>query len=406
MKKTLAALAVLGAFAAGSAYAADVTLYGVIDVGLKYTHTDTDEKGVDATDKFEMSHGNQSGSRFGLKGTEDLGNGYSVGFVLENGFAADDGTLQQNDRLFGREASLQMRTPFGEFAFGRMGNLTSGNGTYGIAGNLSPFGTSWSGYAVEGSTYFVGYTRLDNTVTYKSPTFAGFTGYLQYSFNGNTKDKWTVTNTESGSSTPEEGKASANRYAAIGATYKNGGLDLVLTADYWNWSNQFNFADAESYDYDDGFAVTLGGSYDFQVVKAFLGFQYFDNMWTTSSNSGASKTSDKLMSIGTGINDQIQGYAIMAGVSAPLGGGTGMFAVGYADTEAANDDLYKKAGLEKPESTRWGASIGYDYPFSKRTNVYAVAGYYQDSVDNYEGAKSDDRDPSTCAVVIGMRHKF
>ena len=57
MKKTLAALAVLGAFAAGSAYAADVTLYGVVDLGLKYTHEDSDKPHTDATDKLEMKSG-------------------------------------------------------------------------------------------------------------------------------------------------------------------------------------------------------------------------------------------------------------------------------------------------------------------------------------------------------------
>lgn len=81
MKKTVAAVAVLGAFA-GSALAADVTLYGVVDAGLVYTHLDQDVQGVDATDKFEMKSGNQAGSRWGLKGVEDLGNGVQVGFIL------------------------------------------------------------------------------------------------------------------------------------------------------------------------------------------------------------------------------------------------------------------------------------------------------------------------------------
>ena len=389
MKKTLAALAVLGAFAAGSAYAADVTVYGVVDLGLKYTHSDNDVAGQDATDSLTMEAGNQSGSRFGLKGTEDLGNGYSVGFVLENGFNADDGTLGNNSRLFGREASLQVTGPWGQLGFGRMGNLTSGNGTYGIAGNLTPFGTSWSGYAVESSTYFVGYSRFDNMITYKTPTFAGFTGYAQYSFDANSKDVWTH----------DEGKSSANRYAAIGATYKNGGLDLVLTADWYNWSNYYNTTTEEA---DDGYAVTLGGSYDFQVVKAYLAAQYFDNMFqkTNPEKDGDAGTYAK---IGLGIGGQFKGYAVTAGVGVPFLGGTGMFAVGYADTEAADWDA-----ADKPESTRWGLSVGYDYPFSKRTNVYAVAGYYQDSIDNDQRAdyKGLDHDPSTAAVVIGMRHKF
>ena len=83
MKKTLAAVAVLGAFA-GTAMAADVTLYGKIDLGLNYQHLDD---GSVTTNQVSEKSGQNSGSRFGLKGTEDLGNGYKVGFVLENGFS-------------------------------------------------------------------------------------------------------------------------------------------------------------------------------------------------------------------------------------------------------------------------------------------------------------------------------
>ena len=81
MKKTLAALAVLGAFA-GSAAAADVTLYGVVDLGLNYQYSKVGD--ADAVNTFKEQAGQNSGSRFGLKGTEDLGNGVKVGFILEN----------------------------------------------------------------------------------------------------------------------------------------------------------------------------------------------------------------------------------------------------------------------------------------------------------------------------------
>lgn len=84
-KKSLAAVAVLGAFA-GSALAADVQLYGLVDLGLNWTQVDN---GKTTTDSFGMGSGQNSGSRFGLKGTEDLGNGYKVGFNLENSFKAD-----------------------------------------------------------------------------------------------------------------------------------------------------------------------------------------------------------------------------------------------------------------------------------------------------------------------------
>lgn len=129
MKKTLAALAVLGAFA-GSAMAADVTLYGLVDYGFSYEHVDGDTADKDAQDTFQMKSGQNSGSRFGLKGTEDLGNGLKVGFVLENGFTADDGKMDNSDRLFGRESNLFVTGAFGTLSFGRVGQLASSNGSY------------------------------------------------------------------------------------------------------------------------------------------------------------------------------------------------------------------------------------------------------------------------------------
>ena len=404
MKKTLAALAVLGAFAAGSAYAADVTVYGIVDLGLKYTHEDSDKPNSDAKDTLEMKSGSQSGSRFGLKGSEDLGNGLKVGFVLENGFNADDGTLGNDGRLFGRESQAYIAGSFGELSFGRVGQLTSGNGTYGIAGNMSPFGTSWSD-AVEGSTFQVGFGRFDNTITYKSPNFAGFNVYAQYSFDANTKDAWKEEIHGADYTGHTEGKADSTRYGALGVKYGNGPLNVAFTADWYNWSNNwhyYNNSSAGEDEVDDGYAFTLGGSYDFQVVKAYLGFQYFDNMMTVSSEADSEITFSK---IGVGCDGYIKGYSVMAGVDAPLWGGTGMFAVGYADTEAADDD-YKGVNGAKPESTRWGASVGYTYPLSKRTNVYGVAAYYQDKIENEEGKKGADRDPSKAVVFLGMRHRF
>lgn len=395
-KKTLAAAALLGAFA-GSAVAADVMLYGVVDYGLQYTHVDSDKANTDAVDNFQLSSGNQSGARFGLKGSEDLGNGVKAGFHLENGFSADTGSLAQNSRLFGREARLFVNGAFGEVAFGRMGTLGSANGTYGILGNLSPFGASWVG-AVEYSTYYVGGIRADNTVTYKTPTFAGVTVYAQYSFETNTKQEENLKATE--------GKASANRYYALGATYKAAGFDLATVVDSYNWSSTFTKKDA---DLDDGLSVTLGGSYDFEVAKIFLSGQYFDNMIGNDKSQPGSDPvdagkSDSFYSFSSYFDNQnpIEGYALQAGVSAPVAGGTAMFAVGYTDAEEANSE----ANQAKIEFKRIGTSVGYTYSLSKRTNLYGVAAYYRDSLKNEKNVAGADRDPSTVTVYAGIRHTF
>ena len=137
MKKSLTALAVLGVFA-GSAMAADVTLYGALDTGFEYFHHKTTN--FDGTsvkdDTFDMQTGWDTGNRWGLKGSEDLGNGYKVSFKLESGFNGDTGTMGQGSRLFGREAGLTLSGPFGSVAFGRFGGIASSCGTYDIHAGL------------------------------------------------------------------------------------------------------------------------------------------------------------------------------------------------------------------------------------------------------------------------------
>ncbi|WP_367281354.1 porin [Sutterella wadsworthensis] len=290
-----------------------------------------------------------------------------------------------------------MNGAFGEVAFGRMGTLGSANGTYGLLGNLSPFGASWVG-AVEYSTYYVGGIRADNTVTYKTPTFAGVTVYAQYSFETNTKQEENLKATE--------GKASANRYYALGATYKAAGFDLAAVVDSYNWSSTFTKKDA---DLDDGLSVTLGGSYDFEVAKVFLSGQYFDNMIGNDKSQPGSDPvdagkSDSFYSFSSYFDNQnpIEGYALQAGVSAPVAGGTAMFAVGYTDAEEANSE----ADQAKVEFKRIGTSVGYTYSLSKRTNLYGVAAYYRDNVKNEGNKAGNDRDPSTVTVYAGIRHTF
>ena len=104
-KKSLIAIAALGAFA-GSAMAADITISGRIDTGFNFTDREVKVGGETTLDQntFQMKSGQYSSSRVTIKGSEDLGNGMKVGFILENGFDSDDGELGQNGRIFGREA--------------------------------------------------------------------------------------------------------------------------------------------------------------------------------------------------------------------------------------------------------------------------------------------------------------
>ena len=222
------------------------------------------------------------------------------------------------------------------------------------------------------------YKRQDNTVTYKTPTFAGFTAYAQYSFDMNTKQDTPLGQTE--------GKASANRYYALGANYKVGSLDVTAVVDSYNWSSKIDTYGGTSRNLDDALTVTLGGSYDFGVAKAYLSGQYFDNMLANDATVAADQ------------KDTMDTYASFGSYFS----GKALFAVGYTDAKDADGS----DALGKTELSRYGASVGYTYDLSRRTNVYAVAAYYKDSVDKDASLSHQDHDPSTATIYAGIRHTF
>ena len=380
MKKTLAAVAVLGAFA-GSALAADVQLYGVVDTGLRYTHFDGDAAaaGYDAVDKFEMKSGQQSGSRFGFKGTEDLGNGLTVGFILENQFNSDDGSLSDSDHFFRREASLFLEGGFGKIAMGRIGSINNGVSSWAQFGMLSAFGTSWD-YSAQMGTWAVGAGIWDNMIAYQTPTFAGFTVYAQYGMGSNNN----------------ENESSSDRYYALGAKYAHGPLNLYLAVDSINYQTA-DLTGVNADDIDDSLTVTFGGNYDFEVVKLFAGAQYYDEA-KISTAFGLLDSADYNATTYAG---KFKGWSLGVSASIPAAGGQVLVGAGYMDAEAADS---QKAAKDD-ELTRWVVSAGYDYPLSKRTNVYGILTYAQDSLD-YTETTAKDQDPTVFAAMIGLRHKF
>lgn len=268
MKKTLVAVSVLGAFA-GSALAADVQLYGILDTGVGYSHIDMDTSGVDDVDSFEMKSGVGSGSRWGLKGTEDLGNGLTVGFILENGFDSDDGSEDSTGVMFNRESSLFLEGSFGKLAFGRMGALNSGQSSWSKVGMINAFGTSYGEFTAQAANVFSLAGQWDIMIAYETPDFAGFKLFAQYGMGSN----------------DNENESSSNRFYSLGVTYNNGPFAGYFAVDSINYKTaKFNQGEWPNNgdDIDDSLTVTLGGSYDFEVVKIYLGAQYFDEVRLSS----------------------------------------------------------------------------------------------------------------------------
>ena len=389
MKKTLAAVAVLGAFA-GSALAADVQLYGIVDTGLRYLHSDldVDSPDYDAKDTFSMESGMLSGSRWGIKGTEELGNGLTVGFILEDGFASDTGA--EKDQMFDRESSLFIQGGFGKFAMGRIGSINNGASSWGKHGVMSAFGTSWGNYAAQADAVFGGSGKWDNMIAYETPDFAGFKVFAQYGMGSN----------------DNENESRSDRYYALGASYANGPLNLYLAVDSVNYqsANATGALDNAS-DIEDSLTVRFGGNYDFEVLKLFGGVAYFDEAKLSTFSGAASDLANHYVK-DLSKNIKVKGWSIGLSTSIPVAGGSVLFGASYMDAESSDsmDDLY--AGqYANIDLNRWIVSAGYDYPLSKRTDVYGVVTYNQDSVDYNTKGKADE-DPTVFGVMIGLRHKF
>ncbi len=380
-----------------------VTLYGAADAGLVYNyHKDktsvTTPDGVTSWKSSEHQYGLQSGnygaSKWGLKGEEDLGNGYKIGFKLENGFSLDDGRAGQDGRLFGREASLTVSGPFGALSAGRMGALTSGAGTYDIFqayGDVFDGGVGDIGYGMWNGT-----SRYDNMLTYVTPDMAGLKVYAQYSFQ-----------TEGAEKSAERAN---DRYWGLGATFDQGPLALVAVVD--------SVKPAEGDQGDDAYTLSLGGNYDFGSFKLFAAGQYgqhlsfgdFLSSREDTIKTGVKKfyptlTDEKIGEIYEGAvedltaNAKLKGYALNLGASVPLPCGQLMASIWYANQKASEDGEYLK-------KSTWGIGAVHAYPLSKRTTFYSGVGA------NYSKFKADVEDvyavskQTNVQVLFGLNHTF
>lgn len=377
MKKTLAAVAVLGAFA-GSALAADVTLYGVVDFGLGYSHVD--DNGT-KTDNWGLKSGQDSMSRIGFKGTEQISEGLTVGFNLETGFDADTGKNKATNP-FHRESRLFIQTDFGEIGMGRFGSLDSTTGAYNLAGSSLHATTGVGGIGDTGPIFLGQGDRMNNSIAYVSPKFGGFQVRAMASLGSDTTY---VEKKESAGVAAVSGKEATHkvdRYYALGATYDVGALHTALIV------SQMDRADVYSdKEIDDALTVTAGASYDFGVTKAFVAGQYYDNAQATAAyDSDMNKWKDTEFGM--------KGYGVTVGAKTPVLGGVLTTQVGYADAEDVNDS--------KVEYSAYSVGALYHYGLSKRTTVYGGVGYlYQEDKDH-----GTSEEVKTINAAVGLVHKF
>jgi GBP family porin len=372
MKKTLVALAIASAFT-GAAYAqTSVTMYGIVDGGLQVNDpkagTTTNAPGITG-----FNSGIQSGSRFGVKGTEALGGGLSAVFQLENGYGVDDGQLGQSGRLFGRQAYVGLGSPWGTVVAGRLATFSSGTGAFDKFGSIADIGSTGFGAAGTQSVMTMSAAqRFDNTIAYVSPKMAGFSFGYGHSFRTN------------GQELP--GNAAKNTHNDMFyGDYYAGPFSGVVTYDrlaceecaiagdsdkqeMWQFAGQWNF----------GFMKLLGAYAMEKNLVAGLGFGTGTYSQTTQNSA--------LQSSGQDAN------AWSIGAIFPYGAHS--FAANYQERKW---DSNSKMGEAKRQT--W--AFEYQYAFSARTNLYA---YYTEVTDK-DAAKTASWG-GLQQYSLGIRHQF
>jgi predicted porin len=345
--KTLVCRAAIGALALAASCAAQaqsqVTLYGIVDIFVQYGKGDGTQTAIQS--------GGVSGSRFGLKGAEDLGGGLQAKFQLESGILADTGA-QANTAFFNRQSWVGLSSA-------SWGTVSAGRQTIPQYDILDSFDTFGTGVGSASSSGIVSTTsRSNNSVKYTAPTVAGFSGVALVGL-GET----TPTDTNSGDN--------ANVYA-LGGTYVAGPFSAGVAINVFKQPTNTNV---------DSRFLMLTAAYDFGVAKV-------NGVVQTVRNLSGTDTVDR--------------KEVMAGVSVPLTS---------ADTVSAAYGRVSTSGNSDLNASQW--TLGATHVLSKRTSFYGVlSGIDNSALTSYTTTAANGLGPSTSAgkdvtsLQVGIRHAF
>jgi len=378
MKKTLLAAALLAGFAGAASAQSSVTLYGVVDIGLNYQSIKPGAAAPNTTTKsqFGMASGQQAGSRWGLRGVEDLGNGLSANFVYESAITSTTGASTG----FTRQSTLGLVSKsWGAVDLGRR----TAPSTQAFSG-IDPFA---AGYGTAATTTTIGtnFYRLSNMVMYTTPSMSGFTGSIGYSFDTGL----TISGTPTPAGVAAYGTGYKTRATSLGLRYANGPILLAGTFDSFQApASRTAVPAAKTVN-----MWALGGTYDFKVVKIHAAYSQsidglLNNLSTINSvATGGDTNSPSALQFRPGARTN----SWMVGLSAPVGAAGRVF--GSVQQKIAGGNL-----KQLNTGNELSASVGYTYAMSKRTNVYAYYSY----VNNAAMVSS----ASINTIGLGLRHLF
>jgi len=328
MKKSLLALAVLGAFAGAASAQSSVTIYGSLDLAITKGNGGTAANvGGNSTSKAWIQK-QSNGSRLGFRGNEDLGGGLSAQFQIEHRFTPDDGSVSSTAPFWAGRSYIQLSSATaGRIYLGR--DYTP---AFWVQLKSDPFGNdgvgqfgvpiSWAGFNTPSAVVTGASARSSNTVGYKSPNLSGLTAQVAVGLGEGAVGRDTGFNVE---------------YAA-GPIYAGMGYEKITGAGLAPGANNGNSL------------INLAFSYDLGMVKPML---YYARA-----------------KLNAGTATPLTNKYIQIAASAPIGGGTLKVGYGRLDPQGASNTISK-------------IGFGYDYPLSKRTGVYADVGLgRQDTMSN------------------------
>lgn len=385
-KKSLIAAASLAALSSG-AYAADISLYGVMDLGFTYTHTSHQDKG----DTFEMSNNMYAGSRFGIKGTENLGDNLKVGFILENGFAPDTGALAVSGSIFNRESQLYLQGDWGQLGFGRVGAFSSGSSSLSWYWDMEPFETGYIDAGVQASQ--VNVWRLNsNTIYYVSPTFGGLKFGAQYSLTGESAN------------TQEAARFSDNNTFANVAVRWDGANTRAILGVEWEKFGAAAYDDQSQpvADRDDAWNVKLAGAWSPNggPVTLYAGASWYKNSDQFSDSTWGDESFSKL-GFDTESGKRLDGYSFFVGSRYTVGAANWLIMLQYLDGE-------NKGAMSNATETdykRYVGSVGCHYYLSKRTMLYTIASY-ADGDGLFDNLNNSKTTTDRFMAHVGLTHFF
>jgi predicted porin len=438
MKKSLLAVAALGAFASAAQAQSSVTVYGILDVGyvgsnIRVANNAGTATGstVSNTQNSQFGNGAESTNRLGFKGVEDLGGGLSAFFTVETEISPNATNVITTATTANRQTFAGLKkNGVGQFAFGTqyttihnavaatdpgnqnnmMGNViydklnggTTMTTTAAANGGTATVGSAQYSGQQNNSSYTV---RQSNMLTLKSDNFAGFTGNAFYVLNNQN-------NTSATTSGGYSGGTSNHMAWGLGVDYSI--QKALITANFQQFTDKSQYTMNGSGIYQVGSptqggfggAATLGtnakdnqqyyaATYDFGILKAYVQYVNRKTMDVNNPNNYVARTAQQI-----GVRS-----FITPAVEAWASGGTGKLTVSNAYTGSNTFQSNTTAMAGSNAANFGGFQLGSNYWLSKRTNLYAIYGQQRTSNQSWT-QNGNPTSYNSNNYALGLRHTF